>query len=95
MCHDENDLMQRIEIERSSQYTGGKNNFNAPRCIFSLNGIGSSNGKIQGYLVKLQEKIEYAYLCGDNIPVESFVISQQHRCEEYVRSQYYNPVTGL
>ena len=41
------------------------NNLNAPRCIFSLNGIGSSNGPSQGYLVKLQGKIEYAYLCGD------------------------------
>ena len=57
------------------------NNCNAPRCIFTFSGIGSSNGPSQGDLVKLQGKIVYAYLCGDNTLVESFVIKQQHCCE--------------
>ena len=59
------------------------NNCNVPQCIFYLNGIGSRNGPSQGYLVEIQEKIEYAYLCGDNISVKAFVIKQQHCCEEY------------
>ena len=71
------------------------NSCNASRCIFSSSGIGSGNGLLQGDLVELQEKIEYAYLCGDSISVEAFLIKQQHRCEEYVESWYYYPVTGL
>ena len=63
------------------------NNCNAPQCIFSLDRIVSSNGPSQGDLVELQEKIEYAYLCVDNISVEAFVINQQHCCEEYFKSQ--------
>ena len=47
MCHDENDLMQRIEIERSSRYTGGK--IPLPLCTGCFNlgvKLPTSGGKI-------------------------------------------------
>ena len=68
-----------------------------PRCVFSMNAVGNTNGPTEEDLHKLNQSIEAAngYVCGDNIAEgRKFYSRRAMRCGMPIESQYYNPKTG-
>ena len=51
--------------------------------------------KAKKALSQLKVKLEDKYLCRENFLIDVFLIKEQHRSGEYIKSQYYYTVAGL